>query len=1156
MYRLRSTVVSIRRSLPGRMHAPLHAILLLTIGSATALAQSSRVVIQPADGFDIRWDGNNGGFSSPEPGALAPENDAHAATGSYAFASSALDPGGIHDAPNVIDGYYGNSSSWIPDFTADPPDAEPYIGVSFGRLVPVRSIAWSRDNGDATEPYCGGTCTDRALGLYTIQFTRIDFPETATGTGDADTGWQTIGSIEYLPGAENAFFSSFLRHRFEVSENGDPIPATAIRILAPNVNTAIDEIEVNPPADPVPPVLEFLAITNAPGYSVSWDLNDGALHTPETPASAPPNRAAARHGTTAFASSESPAATYSVSQVHDGFYGDSRAWAPAETDTAPWVALNLGGQVLLRHVAWSRDNGDDSDCCGGELTGNALGLYSLQVTRVADPGPETPETGDPSSGWATISTLDYRDSGEIFRAHLRHRYAVALEDGSPIPATAIRLKTPQGAVIDEIEVNPHPALEQDLSEALILTPSGPYAIEWDGNDAEYGNPAPGARAPAHAGLASAGAVAFGSSELGYGIHFISKINDGVYGNSSSWISANGLGGADDPDPFIGIRFPEPVDITTVAWGRDNGDSSEGGCGGTCEDRWAGIYTIQFTRAASPGVETPETEDAETGWETIAFVEYLAAAPPGFNPARRHAFLLSRDGEPIRATGIRLKVSNGNIAIDELEVNPETSAGQPPLEDLLAIHASEGFEITWDGNEGEFSSPDANPPARDNVALASRGSIAFGSSELGLGTHFIASVNDGLHGNGHSWIPASPDANPFIGVRLPGLTLVRSIAFGRDNGDNTESACGGTCTDRVLALYTIQFTQASAPGADTPETGNAATGWQTLGTIEYKGSAPNVFTPHLRHRFDLRRPGGVLLATGIRILVSSDQVAIDELEVNPLPSVDQNVLLIEPTEGFEMAWDGGNGDYGTPDSPAPVPPNDALAARGAVAIGSSELGLDTHFIANVNDGLYGNAHSWIADFINGDLEPWVGVRFPETVLVSTVAWSRDNGDVAGDCCGGTLTDRAAGVYFLEYTQSPEPDATTVWTGDPASGWATIARIAYRGGGSAGFQQHVRHEFRVARGGEPIAATALRLVVSDASMAIDELEVNTRPEIPTEPERPRLTVARDASSIRVSWTGEGTLQQSSALRDAEWTDVPGASPVTLSTEGPARFFRIRQ
>lgn len=1142
------------------MHTPLTfpalALALVALPVST-LAQSARVVLTPQAGFSLTWDGNNGGFSSPDLGAPAPENAALAWQGVTTFASSAFQPGGSHDHININDGFYGNSSSWIADFAADPPDLQPFVGLAFGKTLPITSIAWSRDNGDTTEPACGGTCTDRAVGTYTLQFTRVADPglDTPEAT-DPGVGWVTLGQVEYTPGPDDILFSAHLRHRFDVTEGGQPVQATGLRWVVSDAGMCIDEVEVNPPADPIPPLSSSITITNTPGYLVSWDLNDGKFSTDATPAPAPRNRASRAAGTIAFGSSELGLGVHVITNIHDGFYGNSHSWIPNTTDPKPFVGLDFGATIELRNVAWSRDNGDAGDCCGGELRDRVLGLYSLQITRVAKPDAATADTGDPASGWATVGVLHYKAESPLFQPHLRHRFDVSTEAGAAVLASGIRLLVPGAdTAIDELEVNVFPALEQDLTGSITLTPAPGFTIDWDGNDGEHFGAQAGARTPSHAGLTSNGGQAFGSSELDFGIHFIRKINDGIYGNASSWISDRGVGAGSDENPFVGIRFASAIDVTTIAFGRDNGDTTEAGCGGTCADRSLGVYTLQYTAVADPGIATEETEDATTGWVSLGTIEYLAAAPPGFHPSRRHAFAVGAGGQPIRATAVRIKVSDGNIAIDELEINPESVTVAPPTSDLLVLRPTGGYLIEWDGNDGEFNDPATNAPARDNAALASRGGVAFGSSELDLDTHFIRNVNDGFYGNARSWIPKftdPADTAPFIGIRLPQLTPVRAIAFGRDNG-NTSDCCGGTLTDRALGTYVLQITRVPAPDAATPETDDPATGWQTVGELEYRDAFPNRFSPHLRHRYALSRDGAPVPATGVRLKLSSNQLAIDEFEVNPAPTLDENALFFAPEPGFAIQWDGNNGDYFTTNSPANAPANDALASAGTTAIGSSELGLETHFIPNINDGRYGNTWSWIPDFINGDDDPWVGVAFASLLPVSSVAWGRDNGDDT-DCCGGQLSDRASGTYTLQFTQVPEPSRDTPDTGDPASGWATVASVQYRGGGTASFRHHLRHEFSVRQDGQPIPATGLRLRLSNNQLAIDEFEVNPRLAVNTVL---RLTrVALEGGQIVVEWT-RGQLESAETIT-GPWSPVANAtSPhrAAIST-APARFFRLRE
>src|SRR5688572_26697152 len=76
----------------------------LTLSVAPNLnAASARVVITPAAGFSITWDGNNGSFFSANAGAGPSNNIAIVTNGTAAFGSSELDFG-VHFITNVNDG--------------------------------------------------------------------------------------------------------------------------------------------------------------------------------------------------------------------------------------------------------------------------------------------------------------------------------------------------------------------------------------------------------------------------------------------------------------------------------------------------------------------------------------------------------------------------------------------------------------------------------------------------------------------------------------------------------------------------------------------------------------------------------------------------------------------------------------------------------------------------------------------------------------------------------------------------------------------------------------------------------------------------------------------------------------------------------------------
>ena len=131
----------------------------------------------------------------------------------------------------------------------------------------------------------------------------------------------------------------------------------------------------------------------------------------------------------------------------------------------------------------------------------------------------------------------------------------------------------------------------------------------------------------------------------------------------------------------------------------------------------------------------------------------------------------------------------------------------------------------------------------------------------FGVHFIANVNDGLYGNTHSWIPdfaAHPDPAPFIGIRFGHKIDLRSLAWGRDNGDVAGDCCGGTLTDRALGLYTIQVTTAVEPGHFHTRSMRSLSGKRLGHHRHYRLSSanhPTYFNSYLRHRFDLSATSG-------------------------------------------------------------------------------------------------------------------------------------------------------------------------------------------------------------------------------------------------------------------------------------------------------------
>jgi hypothetical protein len=186
-------------------------------------------------------------------------------------------------------------------------------------------------------------------------------------------------------------------------------------------------------------------ITNAPGFVITWDGNDGVNPTPPN---VPTNIALASQGAVAFASGqlgpEINAPYYYVTNLNDGFYGNTKSWIGGTNDPTPWFAgIQLTNTVALTGIAWGRDNsGASQDRC--------LGTYTLQVSTNAS---FTTNAAD----WITLGTITYTNTAAGFSPWLRHRYSLARTNAGQVLARNVRLLVPNsgvgaGTAIDEIEL--------------------------------------------------------------------------------------------------------------------------------------------------------------------------------------------------------------------------------------------------------------------------------------------------------------------------------------------------------------------------------------------------------------------------------------------------------------------------------------------------------------------------------------------------------------------------------------------------------------------------------------------------------------------------------------------------------------------------------
>jgi hypothetical protein len=740
----------------------------------SSVATNVGLRVLAAGGFAVAWDGSEGDFSTPDAPALAPPNAALASAGVEAFASS-----NTNLASNINDGRYGNGSAWSPA----PNDLSSFVVLRFNQTIPISSIAWSRDNGDTNDAVCG-TCTDRALGNFTFQYTLHTNPAAITGNNSNPTnGWVTIGTMQYLSAQPG--FAPHLRHRFDfMPTNGQPIFATGIR-LRPSVSNTIDEIEINPPAVgafdaafglelaaidilPPPPKLSFNEISGASsnafwieiinhgdapvelagveivrsGGSLSYRLpaqtlapggivavtqaqlgfgaadgdklflhafNRFMLLDTESVRSGVRSRSPDGTGAWKFPSQPTPGAP-NVFVFHDEIVINEMMYHAPPFDPVPAVTTNFtltpitgtwrfNDTGIDLGMSWRDPGYDDNAWANGAglLAFNAGALPAPTGTPLAA-GRTTYyfRTSFNFSGATSNVTLDVRavvDDGAVFYLNGTEIFRQNMPTGAVAYATSA--STPIGDAVyanpivipadslvqgmNVLAVEVHQVTSATTSSGIVLTGGGLTLVE----EGPVGTAAPMnlARQP--------GAAPFVIDSLaGFPIHNFVGLTDGVYGNGNSWIGNTGNPG------YAGVRFSGLFSVGSIAFGRDNT--------ATFSDRTLGLYTLQYTRVASPGTGTTVTQNPDTGWANIGTLNYQSPGTGLFaNPSRRHRFAFT----PVDATGIRLVVPGTGIGagtcIDELEVNPPDTTGDIAFGAELSLTTTLEPELPYRESEEEW-----------------------------------------------------------------------------------------------------------------------------------------------------------------------------------------------------------------------------------------------------------------------------------------------------------------------------------------------------------------------------------------------------------------------------------------------------------------------
>ncbi|MBI4323791.1 MAG: hypothetical protein HY674_00845 [Chloroflexi bacterium] len=859
-----------------------------------------------------------------------------------------------------------------------------------------------------------------------------------------------------------------------------PVNATGVRIIVNNVQGYTD---FNRPAIDELEVYPVIALAETGGTVASNNLAQAGK---------------------AFGKDEEGAPFGQIIKVNDGTYGNSSSWVGITRPT--FIGIDLMGSQRIDRLAFGRDN-------TGALADRNAGTYTLQYTTVA-----SPSAGTPDGSWTTIGVLDYVNSPPTDSA-LRHLYKFA-----PVNASGVRIIAEKPAdglniAIDEVEV--YAAQVPTVNVTLVET----------GGTAGADN------------LARSG-TAFGKDEEGAPFGQIAKVNDGTYGNSSSWV------GITRPT-FVGVNLGGINKIDRIAFGRDNT--------GALLDRNAGNYYLQYTLEANPDASTPGDK-----WFTLDVLDYLNAPPP--DPAKRHLYSFL----PVNATAVRIiaeKPEGGlNIAIDELEVY----AAPPPPPALELIET-----------QGTF--------ADGNIAP---GGTAFGKNQEGAPYGQIININDGMYNENNSshWIGTTRPT--FIGINFDGTKGIDRIAFGRDNT--------GRHADRWIGSYTIQYSTVAAADETTPDSD-----WTTIGVLDYEAAPPP--DPSFRHLYRFAPAQATAIRIVTLKPADGLNIAIDEIEVYEVagPSTPPAIANFQPANGSSFVDPASGLSFDVTSAVAGVSPGGIqltlngldhsseltitgdnhnrhvtfsglqanLAYTAQVSVtdvagnnASQSFGFDTFArnlltlietggtfapdnlapagtpfglneegapfgqIFKVNDGIYGNSSSWV-----GITRPtFIGIDLNGAKKIDRIAFGRAN--------DGLNSDRYAGTYTVQYTTMATPGAST-----PDADWITLDVLDYAAAPPS--DPAKRHLYSFA----PVDATGVRIITQPPggglNIAIDEIEVYGT-------SGPRLEIARSGADIAISWTGQATLEEATDVT-GPWSTVAGAtSPYTVTPTEARKFYRLKQ
>lgn len=494
------------------------------------------------------------------------------------------------------------------------------------------------------------------------------------------------------------------------------------------------------------PVARAVVTVSSPHFVFidNWPANQPVATGSYVPA-VPMNLAASTAGAVPFANGVYNHPAHTIAHLNDSRYGNDYSWLTTGGTLSRAIALGGSyGTVNMAFAGVAFSNAEPrtvSAIIFGRDASNTFkdryfGSIYIQVATTNSLAALTNLTAEADAVWTTLGSFTTTDPFE-------HRFALI----PSLQITGVRMVCDPRNCIDEIVAHGTGDGFQTWGTGSTVSTNFSYSGDWPMQPVATGSAVPAT--PPNLAYATNGAIPFAISEYdgshNAGYHKISYLNDGKYGNPSSWIAATNtatlrdvaLGGEYGSInlSFAGVAFSNatPFLLSDIAFGQ-NAD-------GQYSDRVRGNIYIQVTTAGSVAEITNTAAVADALWTTLGYV----TTTNGY----QHQFVFNR---PVQATGVRIVTANGNC-IDEIVVHgvPATaSIWDAVAEDGAATDGAGLWDTVssnwWDGT-ANTSWPNGGV-AVIGVANGAAGAIAVGDgvSVSGIQFHTAGSGSYQITGN--------------------------------------------------------------------------------------------------------------------------------------------------------------------------------------------------------------------------------------------------------------------------------------------------------------------------------------------------------------------------------------------------------------------------